>query len=477
MSATSLLGLPLIDAAQSQKHVTHNEALLLLDANVHLAVSSRNMGTPPTSPAESDRYLVGGTLTGAFEGQGNAVACWQSGAWTFLVPRAGWRVYVVTENLLLVFDGTNWCDPQINLRALQNLDRLGIGTAADDTNNLAAKLNTSLFTARSSAEGGSGDLRMVMSKNASANTLSHVYQTNFSGRAEAGLTGDDHYRIKVSADGANWSNAVDIDPTNGKVVFPCGIGGAVRLSFRNRIINGNFGINQRNYASGTVLPANAYAHDRWKANASNSAYTFVQTNPAPFSVPGLVDTLVTVTAGSLAQVIEPNQIEGGSYCLSWVGTSKALVQYWSGSAWVIAAGWSSSPLVAVDIPVGSTVFVSFGTGTLGAVQFEPGTVASSFERRPRGLELALCQRYFETGYCRNRMFTNGVGISSIGTLHKFQVAKRATPTITLSAAAYANAANAAVAAPTPDAFVFVNDSPGGNPITDAAATFAASAEL
>ena len=42
MTNTSLLGLPLIDAAQSQKHVTHNAALNCLDALIYLSVTERN---------------------------------------------------------------------------------------------------------------------------------------------------------------------------------------------------------------------------------------------------------------------------------------------------------------------------------------------------------------------------------------------------------------------------------------------------
>jgi hypothetical protein len=34
-----------------------------------------------------------------------------------------------------------------------------------------------------------------------------------------------------------------------------------------------------------------------------------------------------------------------------------------------------------------------GTWQIGAVQLEPGTVATPFERRPIGSELVLCQRY------------------------------------------------------------------------------------
>ena len=42
MSNSTRLALPFIDGAQSQKHVTHNEALVALDTLVHLAVKARD---------------------------------------------------------------------------------------------------------------------------------------------------------------------------------------------------------------------------------------------------------------------------------------------------------------------------------------------------------------------------------------------------------------------------------------------------
>ncbi|MGC4023892.1 MAG: DUF2793 domain-containing protein [Mesorhizobium sp.] len=59
MEETSNLALPYILPSQAQKHVTHNEALRRLDALVQLAVVSRATGTPPASPTEGDRYIVG----------------------------------------------------------------------------------------------------------------------------------------------------------------------------------------------------------------------------------------------------------------------------------------------------------------------------------------------------------------------------------------------------------------------------------
>ena len=43
MSETVHLGLPVIAAAQAQKHVTHNEALRILDALVMLSVKDRDL--------------------------------------------------------------------------------------------------------------------------------------------------------------------------------------------------------------------------------------------------------------------------------------------------------------------------------------------------------------------------------------------------------------------------------------------------
>ena len=88
MPDTPLIGLPLIAASQEQKHVTHNEALLLLDAVVHLAVISRALATPPASPVEGDRYLVAAAAIGAWAGHSGHVTFHEAGSWRFAIPKA-----------------------------------------------------------------------------------------------------------------------------------------------------------------------------------------------------------------------------------------------------------------------------------------------------------------------------------------------------------------------------------------------------
>src|SRR6056297_934058 len=127
-NSTHLL-LPYILAAQAQKHVTHNEALRLLDGLVHLSVRGTARTEPPSSPNDGDRFLVAPGATGDWAGWDLSVALWTDGAWLRLPPRTGWRAWVEDEGLLLVYDGASWVGTTPD--ALQNKALLGIGTTAD----------------------------------------------------------------------------------------------------------------------------------------------------------------------------------------------------------------------------------------------------------------------------------------------------------------------------------------------------------
>ena len=106
---TPLLALPLLAAAQAQKHVTHNEALMLLDAAAQLAVLDRTRTAPPATSLPGDRHLVAPGASGAFAGHEGEIALYDGG-WRFLAARAGWRAYVVAEGCTLLFDGSVWRD-------------------------------------------------------------------------------------------------------------------------------------------------------------------------------------------------------------------------------------------------------------------------------------------------------------------------------------------------------------------------------
>lgn len=219
MSTTTHLGLPLIAAAQAQKHVTHNEALQVLDALVQLAVADSDRTAPPAEPVEGDRHIVAAGATGGWTGHDGEVAAFLSGGWVFLIPRRGFVALSAADNRLLIHDGTHWRDLATALR-LQNIARLGVNATADDTNRLALRTPAALFSHVPTAEGGSGDIRLTLNRETAGDTASLVFQSAWSGRAEMGLAGDETFRIKVSADGAAWTEAVAVDPASGRLSLP-----------------------------------------------------------------------------------------------------------------------------------------------------------------------------------------------------------------------------------------------------------------
>jgi hypothetical protein len=102
------LPLPYILASQAQKHVTHNEALRLLDTMVQLSVLDRTRTVPPFSPVDGDRHVVASGATGPWSGWDQNVAFWVDGVWMRLVPRPGWLGWIADEAVFIVWNGSAW---------------------------------------------------------------------------------------------------------------------------------------------------------------------------------------------------------------------------------------------------------------------------------------------------------------------------------------------------------------------------------
>jgi len=211
-----LLSLPLLLPAQAQKHVTHNEALSLLDLLVQLVVEGFGAVTPPATPAEGEVWALGSAPLAAWAGQAQRLATWRAGAWQFVTPRAGWRAWGRGGAELRVFTGTAWVD-LIAAASLQNLAGVGIGTAWDATNRLALAGAATLFS-----HAGAGH-QVKINKAGVSNTASLLFQSGFSGRAEIGLAGNDALSVKVSATGSSFATALTADGATGRVSLPSGL--------------------------------------------------------------------------------------------------------------------------------------------------------------------------------------------------------------------------------------------------------------
>jgi hypothetical protein len=252
------------------------------------------------------------------------------------------------------------------------------------------------------------------------------------------------------------------------------LNGGPLAGFRNRIINGNFDIWQRDTSFSNPADG-AYTADRWVIfyDGSGATRTVSQQifNPgsteAALGAPFFLRHAQTV-AGSGGTYNNVNQrmegvrtYEGQTVTLSFYarGTSASLTlatielrqDFGAGGSAEVFTTVASSVVIAgstfarytytVTVPsitgktVGTSAFLELifnlpvnNTFSLdiASVQLEPGPVATPFEQRPIGTKLALCQRYYQTADVHMQSPAAGVMLVPV----YFSVPMRVTPTAT-----------------------------------------------
>lgn len=213
MDKTPNLALPYILPSQAQKHVTHNEALGLLDAVTQLSVRSRHLTSAPGTPTEGERYIVGNDATGAWAGWDGDIAAFIEGFWLRLVPQPGWQAYIENEGTVVVRKGSGWHFPGGGVREFLGV---GINTAGDDVNRLAVKSDAVLLS-HDDVTPGSGNMRLTVNKKTEVHDAGLVFQSGWSSRALLGLLGDDGFTLKVSPDGSTFHTALSVNQADGKL--------------------------------------------------------------------------------------------------------------------------------------------------------------------------------------------------------------------------------------------------------------------
>ena len=200
------LALPFLQPAQAQKHVTHNEALQILDIATQLSVIAFDATTPPTTALPGAVYALGAAPQDAWAGQAGALALWWQEGWQFFEPREGWRAALAGTAQVFVRQGGAWIAQQIDSAA-----QLGVNTTADTTNRLSVKSDQTLLS-----HDGAGH-RLTLNKADISESAEIVFQSNWSGRAVLALDTGDALKLKLSPDGATWGDAMTWDPATGHV--------------------------------------------------------------------------------------------------------------------------------------------------------------------------------------------------------------------------------------------------------------------
>jgi hypothetical protein len=276
--------------------------------------------------------------------------------------------------------------------------------------------------------------------------------------------------------------------TNDQVTFTNPISQPGAFMFRNKIINGNFDVWQR----ATSQTSSGYGSaDRWTCfhdgstkTVSRQTFALGQTD-VPNNSKYFMRHVVTSVPGAGNYVIMDQRIEG----VETLSSKTITLSFWaradaskniavefqqnfgtgeSPSTSVLGIGSQLVALttswtrytVTVDIPsvsgktlgtdsndnmrirfwfdagsnynaVAASLGQQSGTFDLAQIQIEEGSVATPFEQRPIGMELSLCQRYYEEG----RISQSGYNITTSSTFASipFMVSKRTSPTVTLTA--------------------------------------------
>ena len=272
-----------------------------------------------------------------------------------------------------------------------------------------------------------------------------------------------------------------------------------QTGMRNRLINGQFSIDQRNAGVDTVVADAAYGPDRWKMLGEDSlgklkakdttvgggrfnlALTCVTVNKK-YGVIQFIEGInckdlrgktVILTANLSVSNTRLGNIKMG--IIEWTSTEDSLtsdpISTWNGDGTTptLATNFTFKNTPA-NLNVTTTPTAYSVTATLGTtftnlavfiwnddqaytasdivyitdVQLETGSLATPFEMRPFGVELALCQRYFSKTFPLSivpgdNRGTSGCILERTGTFStstaltarwQYPVAMRATPTIT-----------------------------------------------
>ncbi len=172
---TANLAMPYILPSQAQKHVTHNEALQILDAVTQLTVTA-TLTAPPSDPQEGTCFSIAASATGIWSARDGKLALRQDGGWIYITPREGWRAWFLSEDRLRIHDGAGW-QP---FDAIGTPEKIGINAAADLTNRLSLSSTASLFN-----HDGNGH-QLKINKAASGDTASLLFQSGIFGAGRNG---------------------------------------------------------------------------------------------------------------------------------------------------------------------------------------------------------------------------------------------------------------------------------------------------
>ena len=284
--------------------------------------------------------------------------------------------------------------------------------------------------------------------------------------------------ITVTGTTANFTNGVFSTQLSGVTVtgttanFTSGVftqvNGGQLAGTRNRLINGAMSVDQRNSGAVQTITGNAnlaYCVDRWAAYCTPAInctgqqfstilprllFTYQFTGAASITSINFLQRIEQINSSdlvnntvTLSAELANTLLTSVTWSLYYANTTNAFGTVAAPTKTLITSGtftvtstvtrYSANISVPSAATTGLELVLSVGAQTsgtwiIGNVQLELGSIATPFERRSYGLELSLCERYYQRlkysiiGY-------GGSASANLGGVAEYNVTMRAVPTL------------------------------------------------
>ena len=313
-------------------------------------------------------------------------------------------------------------------------------------------------------------------------TTAGVQRVNFNAATEV-VFNDGGADVDFRIEGDTNASLFKIDAGLDQVQV-ANLNGGQLAGTRNRVINGAVAVDQRNGGAAqtfTAAAALAYNVDRWYGyctganvtgqrvtGATAGEYRYRFTGAASVTAIGFGHRIEQLNSTDLASSTATLSVDLANSLLTTVtwtayyattadtfGTlaSPTRTQIATGTFTVTSTVTRYNTNISVPAAATTGIEIVFtvgaqtsGTWTIGNVQLEPGTVATPFERRSYGQELALCQRYYFGPNVNYSVQSYGTTGANAFTQVWFPVTMRAAPTISASFSGLVSASGGSFAA-------------------------------
>lgn len=135
--------LPYLFVGQAQKEITHNEALIRIDAILNPVIQKIETVAPVNLTLDDSGkcWLIGPSASGQWASKENQIAYWTGGSWRYLELPIGAAIFNIDQGVSITKTDTGWYTPT-------NIADVTGGTVVDSQSRIAINAILSLLRSK-----------------------------------------------------------------------------------------------------------------------------------------------------------------------------------------------------------------------------------------------------------------------------------------------------------------------------------------